>query len=462
VSPELVQVKAGVAPTTQWQQPFDAALTDVFQVQGDIAGKVANALNVALSESARHELAARPTASLAAYDAFLKGEAAAQGMSVSDPASLRSAIGFYERAVVLDSAFVPAWAQLARARTFLYANGTPTAQLAAQAREAAERARVLGPDRPDGQLALGDYYRNVAIDNRRALAAVEPGLKLSPNNVDLLVTAALAEQRLGDWDAASQHLTKAVALDPRSANTARRTAVTLLFLRRYPEAQAATDRALALAPTNLAVIQQKTLMALAQGDLAGARSVVRARLRTVDPAALIAYLGNYDDLYWVLDDAEQRQLLTLPPSAWDNDRATWAIILAQTHALRGNQALARAYADTARIAVTEELRAAPENPQRLVFLGLALAYLGRKADAIAQGERGVALVPISRDGFGGPYLRHQLARIYLLVGEPEKALDQLETLLKVPYYLSAAFLRIDPNFAALKGNARFDRLASGR
>ncbi len=438
VSPELVQIKPGGAPTTQWQQPFDAALTDVFQVQGDIAGKVANALNVALGDSARHELAARPTASLAAYDAFLKGEAAAQGMSVSDPASLRSAIGYYEQAVALDSAFVPAWAQLARASTFLYANGIPTSQRAARARAAAERARVLAPDRPDGQLALGDYYRNVAIDNQRALAAVEPGLKLAPNNVELLVTAALAEQRLGRWDAAHQHLTKAGALDPRSANTARRAAVTLLYLRRYPEAQAASDRALALAPTNLAVIQQMVLMALAQGDLAAARRVVRARLTTVEPAALLAYLGNYDDLYWVLDEAGQRQLLTLPPSAWDNDRGTWAIILAQTHALRGNQAFARVYADTARI------------------------YLGRKAEAIAEGERGTALVPISRDSYEGCYLRHQLLRIYLLVGESDKALDQLESLLKIPYYLSPAWLGIDPNFAPLKGNPRFERLVSGR
>src|SRR6185503_15456 len=38
VSPELVQVTPGGAPTTRWQQPFDAALTDVFQVQADIAG----------------------------------------------------------------------------------------------------------------------------------------------------------------------------------------------------------------------------------------------------------------------------------------------------------------------------------------------------------------------------------------------------------------------------------------
>ncbi len=189
---------------------------------------------------------------------------------------------------------------------------------------------------------------------------------------------------------------------------------------------------------------------------------MRARLTTVEPAALLAYLGNYDDLYWVLDEAGQRQLLTLPPSAWDNDRGTWAIILAQTHALRGNQAFARVYADTARITFEADLRATPDNPQRHVFLGLALAYLGRKAEAIAEGERGTALVPISRDSYEGCYLRHQLLRIYLLVGESDKALDQLESLLKIPYYLSPAWLGIDPNFAPLKGNPRFERLVSGR
>ena len=48
VSPELVEVRESGAPASRWQQPFDAALTDVFQVQSDIATKVAQALGVAL------------------------------------------------------------------------------------------------------------------------------------------------------------------------------------------------------------------------------------------------------------------------------------------------------------------------------------------------------------------------------------------------------------------------------
>jgi hypothetical protein len=48
-----------------------------------------------------------------------------------------------------------------------------------------------------------------------------------------------------------------------------------------------------------------------------------------------------------------------------------------------------------------------------------------------------------------------------MVGEPEKALDYLEPLLRSPYYLSPGWLRIDPSFEPLKGNPRFERLLAG-
>jgi tetratricopeptide (TPR) repeat protein len=137
-------------------------------------------------------------------------------------------------------------------------------------------------------------------------------------------------------------------------------------------------------------------------------------------------------------------------------------VLAQTWHLRGDAERARAYADSARVALEEQLAATPGDPQRTVIHGLALAYLGRKAEAIQEGERGVALLPVSRDALAGPYLQHQLVRIYLLCGEPEKALDRLEPLLKMPYFLSPGWLRIDPTLAPLRGNPRFERLIAAK
>jgi hypothetical protein len=72
--------------------------------------------------------------------------------------------------------------------------------------------------------------------------------------------------------------------------------------------------------------------------------------------------------------------------------------------------------------------------------------------------RGVALMPRSRDQFNGAYFQLLLARIYILLGEPDKALDQLEPLLRIPYYLSPGWLRIDPMFDPLRNNPRFKKL----
>jgi hypothetical protein len=49
----------------------------------------------------------------------------------------------------------------------------------------------------------------------------------------------------------------------------------------------------------------------------------------------------------------------------------------------------------------------------------------------------------------------------MLVGEPEKALDRLEPLLKIPYYLSGGWLKIDPNFDSLRDNPRFQKIVAG-
>jgi serine/threonine-protein kinase len=462
VSPELVEAVAGRPPTTRWQQPFEASVTDVFQVQGDIASKVVSALDVAIGAEQKQVLTEKPTANLAAYDAFLRGAEASDGVSgTAVPLDLRRAIGYYEQAVALDSTFTQAWAQLSRARSSFYYSVTPDPRVREEARRAAEQASALGPGRPEVQLALGDYHLNVLGEGAAALAAYEAGLEAAPGNADLLTGAALADQVLGRWDDALGHLERARASDPRSRATARRLLATLIRLRRYPEAQAAADRGMELAPGNLDILESLVMVHLGQGDLAGARAAIQAHSKGIQPTDLVVFFGNYWDLYWALDDAQQLLLVRLPPSAFTDDRVAWAIVRTQTLWLRGDRTRARIYADSARIASEEVLKTNPQDPQRRAFLGLSFAYLGRKAEAIREGERAVALVPASKDGYTGPYLQQILARIYLLAGEPDKALDQLEPLLEMPYYLSPGWLRIDPTWDPLRNHPRFRKLVAG-
>ncbi|HET9041205.1 MAG TPA: tetratricopeptide repeat protein, partial [Gemmatimonadales bacterium] len=458
VSPELIQVATG---STKWEQPFEANLTDVFQVQADVAGRVAQSLDVALGAGEKQALAERPTANLGAYDAYLKGEEVSKSMSEADPGTLRRAVVYYEQAIALDSTFASAWAERARAYSGLYANSVPDPATARAALESAERARALAPNRPEGFLALTDYYRFVANDGPRALEQAQLGLKVAPADVNLLVGAALSQQAQGHWEATIELLSRAQAIDPRSATTGWRLARALLFLRRYDEAQAACERGLGITPAHLGLLETRAMIEAGRGNLAAARAAVRSAPATVEPAALVAYVATYYDLFWLLDDKQRTLLYQFTPANFDDDRGGWGLSLAGAYGLQGDDRKARAYADSARAAFEEQIRATPNDGQLHVLHGVALAYLGRKEEAIREGQRGMEVSPISRNAFNSPYIHHQMARIYILVGEPDKALDLIEELLKIPYYLSPGWLRIDPAFDPLRKLPRFQKLAEG-
>ena len=133
----------------------------------------------------------------------------------------------------------------------------------------------------------------------------------------------------------------------------------------------------------------KAMVSLGQGDLAGARSVMMAAPKEVDPIRLVAHFATYSTFYWVLNDTEQRVLLGLPPDAFDDDTAGWGLVQAQIlwQRGRGSRARARVYADSARIAMQGQLRDSPQNAERGRCMVFPWAYLGRKSDAVREGER---------------------------------------------------------------------------
>ena len=461
VSPELIEIAGDGSASSRWQQPFDAEMADVFRVQGEIAGKVAQAMSVAVGGADQARLVEVPTLNPAAYDAFLRGEGI-YSSSGGAPANVRRSIAEYEQAVRLDSSYALAWARLSRARSTLYANSVPTPQLARQVRDAADRALRLAPGAAFAHGALATYFFNVERDPARGLAEIEKANAATPNDAEVHARLAGAYLLLSRFDDAVRSARTAHELDPRSIAPASNLVAALTRLRRFAEAREVADRVLALAAPNASRIQHRVLIALGEGDLAGARRVLTDFGARVNQDDLFAYMATYQDLGWVLDDAAQRRVLAFGPELFDNDRASWALARAQLYGWRGDAASARVWGDSAVREFEQQLRVSPDDGQLHALLGLALAYAGRGAQAVAEGNRGTTLLPIERDASNGPYVRHVLARIHVLLGEHEKALDVLEPLLARPYLLSPGWLRIDPSFAPLKGTPRFEKLIAGR
>ncbi len=454
VSPMLISAATGAVT---WQQPFDASLTDVFQVQADIASQVAGALKLALADSARRKLAQRPTQNLAAYDAYLRGEELTGGGA----SAIRKSIAYYEQAVALDPDFATAWAALSNARSRLYAAGVPTPELASAALQAAERSRALAPGEGFAHSAIGSYLRRIKGDYPAAALEYAAVVKAMPGSADALSSLAATYANMGKWDSAQAVSRRALSLDPRSSGAAQQLGSELRQLRRYEEAAGLLERAAALDSLDMNTVTERVLVELGRGDLPAAQALVATVPKQIDYTESVAYLAAYGDLYWVLTDAQQRFLLRMSPAAFDDDRGTWGLALAGASWIRGDTASARSYGDSARVAFRKQLEAVPDDPQLRTLYGLALAYTGNYQDAIREGRRGTELAPLATDHFLGPYLQHQLVKIYLLAGENERALDLLEPLLKIPYDLSPGWLRIDPAFGSLRGNPRFEKLIAG-
>ena len=118
-------------------------------------------------------------------------------MQGGNPVTLREAVGFFEQAVALDTAYAPAWARLSQATSLQSIIGVPSPSVAERSRVAGERAIALAPDRPEGHIALGDYYRRIKRDYARALDEyAQGGASRPPTLKDFAVPA----RRKAGWD----------------------------------------------------------------------------------------------------------------------------------------------------------------------------------------------------------------------------------------------------------------------
>ena len=136
-----------------WSERYDRELQDVFEVQDEIARKIADALRITLSPQERAAIAVKPTENLQAYDLFLRGKSYARRLTKQD---LEFARQTFENAAALDPDFALAYAAIANVCAQHYYRHGHDAIWLDRARAAAERAAALSPDLPE--VAVGQAW----------------------------------------------------------------------------------------------------------------------------------------------------------------------------------------------------------------------------------------------------------------------------------------------------------------
>ena len=117
-----------------------------------------------------------------------------------------------------------------------------------------------------------------------------------------------------------------------------------------------------------------------------------------------------------------------------------------------------ALADSAIRAFRERLDLLPREERLRMQLAFAYALGGRCAPAITQGDSAHATRSIRQDGFVGAGISVQMAELLAFCGQKERAIALSDTLLTLPGLMTPGWLRIDPYFASLRADSRFQAL----
>jgi non-specific serine/threonine protein kinase len=133
-----------------WSERFDREMKDVFEVQDEMARKIAEALRVTLSPQELEALAVKPTENLQAYDLYLRGKRYARRQTRQD---LEFALQMFENAVAMDASFALAYAACANACAMFYCNYSRDQVWVERAREASGKAVALRWDLPEVQVS---------------------------------------------------------------------------------------------------------------------------------------------------------------------------------------------------------------------------------------------------------------------------------------------------------------------
>ena len=459
IIPQLIRISDD---THVWAQPYDDNMSGVFQVQSDVAERVARALDITLLEPERRALASRPTENMEAYNYYLLGNQYLWRSFLET--DFKIAIQMYDKAVDRDPTFALAYSELSRAHLLMYFfHFDQTEERLVKAKQAVDKAFQLNPELPEAHLALGQYYYHGHLDYNRALEELEIARKSQPNNSQILSYIAYVKRRQGKFEQAVSLIKEASELDPRFRALPYVIGETLLLMRKYQEAEHYLDLAISLSPDWARPYAWKAQLYLTwDGNIEKAMAVLEEASKNI---------GSIDDPFITLWSvrlsifnrrySEALEQLSLWKSEAFNTQFFFILkaqLYAQINGLIGNSHLEQTYYNSARSILESKIEAHPEDGHFHSSLGVVYAGLGRKEDAVREGKLGIELLPVTKEAYRGTFRVENLARIYVMVGDFDLAIDQLEHLFKIPSELSIPLLQLDPTWDPLRDQPRFKKL----
>jgi TolB-like protein len=447
-----------------WADNFDRDMDDVFAIQTEVAQAIVTALQASLSPVEAARISARPTTSVVAYEMYLRARDIMNRSGYSLE-KFQEAEPLTKAAIQEDPEFALAHLQLAEIYGQYYWLGERSPQRRESIRLEMDEAARIAPQLPEVKLALGEYYYRVMRDFPRALEAFDNVRAQLPNDADVQTKRANALRRLGRWDESIDAYRAAWTMDPLNKDASYNLQLTLDRARRWKESLAMAEQQMDTGNADPRVEFQWAMTRLRYlGDFQSARDVL-ARVPAVN-----------DNSYYVLRAYVpwiQRDFKTVL-EVYDNDpmfiaagkEPAWAIFFEQAG---GEAWLMAGDAEQARYHFEAGIRAV-EAAERQYMDGdsfvessksLAQVRLGRREAAVESMSRALRLAPESKDHMNGVYVRQRNAILLTVLGEKQKALDELEYQLQVPNGWTEWELYLDPTWDPLRDEPRFKAMVAG-
>jgi len=462
ISGDRVRINAQLIDTQTdsqiWAEQYDRKLEDIFALQSELAQTIATQLKATLSTGEKAEISRQPTQDLQAYDLYLRARAAWRGEGGVIPGETwKVSVNLLNRAIARDPKFTLAYCLLNEVYVLQYRFGEDHSppHLAA-AKDAAETALRLEPNREEARLALARYYYHGLNDYRRTEQELSRIPSSAPHEVEFFTLASLVERRLGQFAASIRDGEKAVELDPQNVSLATSLVQTYSGLRRFGDSERVANAALARLsgsrPRGLLLVKNEAALAIENVEEA------RAALDSIQDKDDMDYQAARLWLYLIERDYGGAEAFAA--KATDETKRMpdyWLTLAAVAHA-EGKVNEARQANEEAKRSALLALGARPDDPKLLGDLSVAEAGLGQNEEALRHARQAAEILPPSVDAVLGPMCEIRLAQVLAITGDRDGAFDKLGKLVKLPFGLNHGDLKLNPMWDDLRNDPRFDRV----